>query len=124
MLSSARRRTLLDLIHSDLSLRCLSRRQRVVLGALCLCVLVLIAAFQHGRVFWGDEIGTLRCLKRSPTYILTHFQVWLTMNYFILVEKGVAWLCGAADWRLTLLPSGQSADHWPSLAEYCLAEYL
>ena len=104
MLSNARPRTLLDLIHSDLSLRCLSRRERVALGALCLCVLALLAALQHGRVFLGDEIGTLRCLKRSPSYILTHFDTWLSMNYFILVEKGVAWLSGAADWRLTLLP--------------------
>src|SRR5258707_15545673 len=104
MLSSARPRTLLDLVHSDLSLRCLSRRERVALGALCLCVLALLTALQHGRVFLGDEIGTLRCLKQSPTYILTHFDMWLSMNYFILVEKGVAWLCGAADWRLTLLP--------------------
>ena len=104
MLSSARPRSLLGLIHSGLSLRCLSRRERVVLGALCLCLLVLLAALQHGRVFLGDEIGTLRCLKQSPTYILTHFEMWLSMNYFILVEKGVAWLCGAADWRLTLLP--------------------
>src|SRR5258707_4853941 len=104
MLSSARPRTLLDLVHSDLSLRCLSRRERVALGALCLCVLALLTALQHGRVFLGDEIGTLRCLRKSPTYILTHFDMWLSMNYFILVEKGVAWLCGAADWRLTLLP--------------------
>jgi hypothetical protein len=66
--------------------------------------LALLAALQHGRVFLGDEIGTLRYLKESPSYILTHFGTWLSMNYFILVEKGVAWLCGAADWRLTLLP--------------------
>ena len=44
MLSSARPRTLLGLVNSDLSLRCLSRRERVALGALCLCVLVLLAA--------------------------------------------------------------------------------
>ena len=120
MLSSARPRTLLDLIHSDLSLRCLSRRERVALGALCLCVLALLAALQHGRVFWGDEIGTLRCLKRSPTYILTHFETWLTMNYFILVEKGVAWLCGAADWRLTLLPMAAAVAIIPLTASLAL----
>ena len=120
MLSSARPRTLLDLVHSDLSLRCLSRRERVALGALCLCVLALLAALQHGRVFWGDEIGTLRCLKRSPTYILTHFETWLTMNYFILVEKGVAWLCGAADWRLTLLPMAAAVAIIPLTASLAL----
>ena len=120
MLSSARPRTLLDLIHSDLSLRCLSRRERVALGALCLCVLALLAALQHGRVFFGDEIGTLRCLKQSPTYILTHFETWLSMNYFILVEKGVAWLCGAADWRLTLLPMAGAVAIIPLTASLTL----
>ena len=120
MLSSARRRTLLDLIHSDLSLRCLSRRERFALGALCLCVLVLLAALQHGRVFFGDEIGTLRFLKQSPTYILTHFETWLSMNYFILVEKGVAWLCGAADWRLTLLPMAAAVTIIPLTASLAL----
>jgi hypothetical protein len=73
---------------------------------ICLCTLVLFVTLQHGRVFLGDEIGTLRYLKQTPTYILTHFRPWLTMNYFILFEKGVASLCGATDWRLTLLPIG------------------
>ena len=73
MLSSSPRRTLLDVVHSDLSLRRLSRQERLVLGAICLCTLVLLAALQHGRVFLGDEIGTLRYLKKSPAYILTDF---------------------------------------------------
>src|SRR5215813_4928961 len=104
MISSSPRRTLLDVVHSDLSLRCLSRRERLALGAICLCALLLLAALQYDRVFFGDEIGTLRYLKKSPAYILTHFTTHLSMNYFILVEKWVAWLCGATDWRLTLLP--------------------
>jgi hypothetical protein len=104
MLSGSRRRTLLDVVHSDLNLRCLSRRERLVLGAICLCTLALLCALQHNRVFFGDEIGTLNYLKESPGYILTHFGTHLSMNYFILVEKGVAWLCGARDWRLTILP--------------------
>jgi hypothetical protein len=73
MLSSSPRRTLLDVVHSDLSLRRLSRQERLVLGAICLCTLVLLAALQHGRVFLGDEIGTLRYLEKSPAYILTDF---------------------------------------------------
>jgi len=98
------RKTPLDLVHSDLSCRNLSWRERVALGALCLCTLVLLITLQYGRVFTGDEIGTLHYLKENPSFILTHFTTHLSMNYFILVEKGVAWLCGAADWRLTLLP--------------------
>ena len=110
----------MDLVHSDLSLRCLSRRERLALGAICLCVLVLLAALQHGRVFLGDEIGTLKYLNESPGYILTHFAHMLSMNYFILVEKGVAWLCGAADWRLTLLPMAAAVAIIPLTASLAL----
>jgi hypothetical protein len=120
MLSSSRSRTLLSLVNSDLSLRHLSRRERVALGAICLCTLALLAALQYGRVFLGDEIGTLRYLKRTPSYILTHFGTWLSMNYFILVEKGVAWLCGAADWRLTLLPMAAAVAIIPLTASVAL----
>ena len=91
-----------------------------MLGAICLCTLALLAALQHGRVFLGDEIGTLRYLKESPSYILTHFGTWLSMNYFILVEKGVAWLCGAADWRLTLLPIAAAVAIIPLTASLAL----
>jgi len=104
MLSSSPRRTLLDVVHSELSLRCLSRRERLALGAICLCALTLLAALQYDRVFFGDEIGTLRYLKKSSAYILTHFSTWLSMNYFILVERWISRLCRATDWRLTILP--------------------
>jgi hypothetical protein len=123
MLSSNRqheRQTLLHLVHSGMSLLQLSRKERVVLGAICLCTFALLAALQHGRVFLGDEIGTLRYLKESPSYILTHFGTWLSMNYFILVEKGVAWLCGAADWRLTLLPIAAAVAIIPLTASLAL----
>ncbi|MGC1322135.1 MAG: hypothetical protein WA849_08135, partial [Candidatus Udaeobacter sp.] len=56
----------------------------------------------------------------SPSYILTHFGTWLSMNYFILVEKGVAWLCGAADWRLTLLPIAAAVAIIPLTASLAL----
>ena len=91
-----------------------------MLGVICLCTLVLFVALQHGRVFLGDEIGTLRYLKQTPTYILTHFRPWLTMNYFILFEKGVASLCGATDWRLTLLPIGAAIAVIPLTASLAL----
>jgi hypothetical protein len=120
MLSGSRRRMLLDVVHSDLSLRSLSRRERLVLGALSLCTLALLCALQHNRVFFGDEIGTLNYLKESPGYILTHFGTWLSMNYFILVEKGVAWLSGGADWRLTLLPMAAAVAIIPLTASLAL----
>src|SRR5215470_3658344 len=120
MPSSSRPRTLLNLVYSELGLQCLSRKERLALGAICLCTLTLLAALQHGRVFFGDEIGTLRYLKESPIYILTHFGTWLSMNYFILVEKWVAWLCGAADWRLTLLPMAAAVAIIPLTASLTL----
>jgi hypothetical protein len=111
---------LLGLVHSELTLRRLSRRQKLVLGAISLCALALFAALQHHRVFLNDEIGTLRYLKRSPVYILTHFATHLSMNYFILVEKGIAWLCGRADWRLTLLPMAGAVAIIPLTAALAL----
>jgi hypothetical protein len=42
------------------------------------------------------------------------------MNYFILVEKGVALLCGAMDWRLTLLPIGAAIAVIPLTASLAL----
>src|SRR6266404_7137438 len=118
--STHQRRTWLDVVYSNLSSRHLSRGERLVLGVICLCALVLFVALQHGRVFLGDEIGTLRYLKQTPTYILTHFRPWLTMNYFILCEKGVASLCGATDWRLTLLPIGAAIAVIPLTASLAL----
>ena len=118
--STHQRRTWLDVVYSNLSARHLSRGERLLLGVICLCSLILLVALQHGRIFLGDEIGTLRYLKETPTYILTHFRIWLTMNYFILVEKGVASLCGAADWRLTLLPIGAAIAVIPLTASLAL----
>ena len=114
------RKTPLDLVRSRLSRRNLSWRERVALGALCLCTLVLLVTLQYGRVFSGDEIGTLRYLKENPSFILTHFTTHLTMNYFILFEKGVASLSGSTDWRLTLLPIGAAIAVIPLTASLAL----
>src|SRR6476660_891574 len=95
--------TPLSRVHSDLTLRHLSGRERFILGAVTLLALLMRAWLQHERLFWGDEIGTLDYIKASPGFLLSHFNSHLTMNYFILAEKWVAWLFGATDWRLTLL---------------------
>jgi hypothetical protein len=115
-----KRQTLLHCVHSELSLRWFSRRERLALGAICLCALLLLAALQHGRVFMGDEIGTLRYLKKNSTYILTHFDTWLSMNYFILVERWVSRLCRAMDWRLTLLPLAAAVATIPLTASLAI----
>jgi hypothetical protein len=115
-----KRQSLLDLVHSELSLRRLSKQERLALGAICLCTLLLLAALQYGRVFSGDEIGTLRYLQKSSTYILTHFSTWLSMNYFILVERWLSHLFGAMDWRLTLLPIAAAIAIIPLTASIAL----
>jgi hypothetical protein len=115
-----RRRTLLDQVHSELSLRQLSRREGLALATISLCALLLLAALQYDRAFFGDEIGTLRYLKESSAHILTHFSTWLSMNYFILVERWISRLCGARDWRLTILPLTAAISIIPLTASVAL----
>jgi len=52
----------------------------------------------------GDEVGTLVCMQESPEYILSNFGPWLSMNYFILLEKGLAAAFGSSAWVLTAVP--------------------
>ncbi|MCX8043023.1 MAG: hypothetical protein N3B18_02730, partial [Desulfobacterota bacterium] len=42
------------------------------------------------RSFWGDEASTLHLICLPVTYLLTHFDLWLTMNVFLVVEKIIA----------------------------------
>ena len=74
------------------------------LAAMTLAGAVLRMAFAWGRPRLGDEVGTLLNLRMSAGYLLTHFSGWLTMNYFILAEKGVAGLTGSEGWPLEVLP--------------------
>jgi len=96
--------TLLYRTRAELSLRSFSVREWLVLGTVTAFGLLLRAGTQWGRLFIGDEIATLTYMKKSTGYLLTHFGGQLTMNYFILAEKALAWLSGAIDWRVTLLP--------------------
>jgi hypothetical protein len=57
-------------------------------------------AFHTGRSFGGDEVGTLFFVQKPAAYILTHFEVWLSNNYYILLEKGVKQFVGESDWHL------------------------
>lgn len=114
------KQTPLSGVHSNLALRHLSGRELFALGVITILALLVRAAFQHDRIFLRDEIGTLDYIKESPGYLLSHFTSQLTMNYFILVEKGIAWLCGAADWRLTLLPLAGAVATIPLTASLAL----
>lgn len=58
----------------------------------------------YHRPFVGDQIGTLINIEKSFSYLLTHFEGWLTMNYFIAFEKLVFLLCGNHPGYLVALP--------------------
>ncbi len=114
------RQTPLSRVRSDLTLRHFSGREGFGLGVITILALLMRAWYQHDRLFWGDEIGTLDYIKTTPAYLLSHFTIHLTMNYFILVEKGIAWLFGATDWRLTLLPLAGAVATIPLTASLAL----
>lgn len=69
-----------------------------MLGAL------LRAAYQAGRSFVGDEIGTLRLIEEPYLELLSSFRTWLTMNYFLAAEKFIVDLFGDSYWGLVALP--------------------
>ena len=114
------KQTPLSPVHFDLTLRRFSVQERLALGVITTLALLVRAWLQHDRIFLGDEIGTLNYIKESPGYLLSHFNAHLTMNYFILAEKWIAWLCGAADWRLTLLPLAGAVATIPLTASLAL----
>jgi hypothetical protein len=66
-----------------------------VLGA------VIRILYQKGRSFTGDEVGTLIFMHCTPGYIVTHYGVWLSMNYYILGLKSFAHVFGMNPWVLT-----------------------
>ena len=81
-----------------------SRRAALALAAITLVGAALRLALAWGRPRVNDEVGTLLNLRLDTGYLLTHFSGWLTMNYFIVVEKGVAALTGSTGWPLDVLP--------------------
>lgn len=50
--------------------------------------------FAYILPFFGDECGTMLNLCYSTKDILTHFNGWLTMHWFIVIEKCIAKLFG------------------------------
>ncbi|MBI5896453.1 MAG: hypothetical protein HZB24_10800 [Desulfobacterales bacterium] len=74
-----------------------------------LLLITLMGAFiriyyQHNRSYIGDEVGTIIWMEKDVLYLLTHFTTWLTMNYFIVLEKFVSMLFGSGPLSLGLVP--------------------
>ena len=96
-----------------------SATQRWLLLVLTLAAAVIRFAYQFDREFRGDEVGTLIHMDRSFPYLLTHCETWLTMNYFIVVEKLIGAGFGRGPLALGLLPLLAGVGLVPLLA--CLA---
>ena len=73
-----------------------------------LCVTLVGAVLRvldhAGRPFMNDEVGTLIYVDKPVAYLLTHFESWLTMNYFIIAEKFIAHIGGRSPISLMLIP--------------------
>ena len=79
-----------------LRLRELSRRERGILLALVVAGAALRIAYQWGRPFTGDEIGTLKFLEEDYGVLLSQFGSWLTMNVYLAGLKALASEIGRA----------------------------
>jgi hypothetical protein len=78
--------------------------QRLLLWAITLTGAILRIIYTYDRPFTGDEIGTLIHIQKSYSYLLSHFETWLTMNYFLAAEKMMVSLSGGSHFSLLLLP--------------------
>ena len=64
-------------------------QSRTILIAITLLGLGLRVAFQVGRPFVGDEVGSLAILNETYATLVTTFKGQLTMNYYLVVLKVV-----------------------------------
>ena len=60
--------------------------------------------YHYNRPFVGDEVATLIQIQKSVAYILTHFEAWLTMNYFFVAEKFLLKAASGNQIALVILP--------------------
>jgi len=60
--------------------------------------------YQYDRAFEGDEIGTLIYIQKSIPYLLSHFETWLSINYFLVLEKIISSILGNGQFSLGLVP--------------------
>jgi hypothetical protein len=100
--------TVLDRIRAGACLSELDASERLVLAALTVLGAALRVWYQHDRPWFGDEVGTLLYMRESPGFILSNFGTWISMNYFILIEKALALALGSGPWALTALPLAAS----------------
>jgi hypothetical protein len=54
--------------------------------------------YQNGRAFTNDEAGSVLWLSYGYTYLLTHFNVWLSMNVYLALTKFLATVSQGNPW--------------------------
>ena len=64
-----------------------SRNEKTFLLVITIIGSLLRIYYQYDREFIGDEVGTIIFIEKSFSYLLSHYEVWLTMNYYIVLEK-------------------------------------
>jgi hypothetical protein len=76
--------------------------RRVLLPLVVVTVLgaLLRIAHQVDRPFVGDDQGTLHYLDSSYGFLLTTFDIWVTMNYFMVLLKALRDAFGDSPWVL------------------------
>jgi len=80
----------------------LSSRGLAILVAVALTGLGVRIAYQVGRPFAGDEIGSLALLSESYTALLTTFKGQLTMNCYLALLKALHQVFGNSAWALVV----------------------
>jgi len=81
-----------------------SRHDKWYLLGITIIGAIIRIIYHYNRSFVGDEIGTLIYLEKDISYILSHFGTWLTMNYFIVLEKLIASFFGKSALSLEFIP--------------------
>lgn len=96
------------LIHQSIpykdGLKELSRHEKWYLLGITLVGAIIRTVYLYNKPFIGDEVGTLILIKKDIPYLLSHFTTWLTMNYFIVLEKLIASLLGKSPFGLGFIP--------------------
>lgn len=84
-------------------MRQFTRRQFQAITALTVAGFLIRVLYLYDRAPIGDEIGTLIYIQKDIPYLLSHFDTWLTMNYYLVAEKIVVSLFGTGSFSLGLL---------------------
>ena len=92
---------LIDKYSSSLCLiKGFSRNEKWVLLFVTAVGAIIRIVFLHNKPFVNDEVGTLIYIEKDVPYLLSHFATWLSMNYFLVVEKFIAGLFGKSPFSL------------------------